>query len=192
MGNRFIRAHDGKITPVEIKAEKARLRAELMAARPHSSDGLFENLWQVANELLSQNPNAVIASYSSTNSEPDMAKFNAELEASSSLVAYPRVVGDDLEFASGPLEPGKFGIQEPVGKVIPVESIDLFFIPALAADMHGNRMGKGRGFYDRLLAGLTKPVFAVVFEEEFFEQIPVQDFDQKISGVITPSAIHRF
>ena len=192
MGNRFNWAHDGKITPVEINAEKVRLRSELTAARPHSSHGLFENLWLVANELLAKNSNSVIATYSSTSSEPNMERFNAALEISSAVTVYPKVLGEELEFATDPLIAGKFGIQEPIGKVISPEGIDLFIIPALAADRHGNRIGKGRGYYDRLLQKLSQPVFAAVFDEEFLDQIPVQEFDQKISGVITPSAIHRF
>ncbi|MCF8528770.1 MAG: 5-formyltetrahydrofolate cyclo-ligase [Aquiluna sp.] len=177
---------------MEIKAEKARLRAGLIAARPHSSQGLYENLWMVANELLGRNPSAVIATYSSTPSEPDMTGFNAALEDSSAIVAYPKVVGENLEFAVGPLCAGSFGIPEPTGQVIAIETIDLFLIPAVAADKNGNRIGKGRGFYDRLLEKISRPVFAIVFDEEFLEKIPVQEFDQRISGLITPSAIHRF
>lgn len=72
---------------------------------------------------------------------------------------YPRVRGDELAFhaVENPdtdLIPGAFGIREPRPDLseVPVESIDAFFCPGLAFDKHGGRLGRGKGFYDRLLA----------------------------------------
>lgn len=73
--------------------------------------------------------------------------------------AWPRVEGDDLHFhrVENPetqLVPGAFGVREPSPDlpVIPVEEIDAFFCPGLAFDANGGRLGRGRGFYDRMLA----------------------------------------
>ncbi|MGN0844390.1 MAG: 5-formyltetrahydrofolate cyclo-ligase [Kiritimatiellia bacterium] len=51
------------------------------------------------------------------------------------------------------LSPGLLGIPEPDGKTVPASTIDLFLIPGLLFDHHGTRLGHGRGFIDRLLAG---------------------------------------
>lgn len=68
---------------------------------------------------------------------------------------YPKVSGHHLTFHAGDnLTAGSFGILEPAegSPEIPVEEIDAFICPGLAFDSHGGRLGRGRGFYDRLLA----------------------------------------
>lgn len=73
---------------------------------------------------------------------------------------YPRINGNDLAFHAvrnpiRDLVPGAFGIREPAPTLpeIPVERIDAFLCPGLAFDARGGRLGRGRGFYDRMLAG---------------------------------------
>jgi 5-formyltetrahydrofolate cyclo-ligase len=73
--------------------------------------------------------------------------------------AFPRVTGDHLVFhlvihADRELVPGVFGILEPSPELpeIPVAEIDAFLCPGLAFDLHGGRLGRGKGFYDRMLA----------------------------------------
>lgn len=72
---------------------------------------------------------------------------------------WPRVDGDDLHFhhVENPgeqLRPGAFGVREPSPElpVIPMSGIDAFFCPGLAFDARGGRLGRGRGFYDRMLS----------------------------------------
>lgn len=68
---------------------------------------------------------------------------------------YPRVQGHHLTFHAGrDLVPGAFGIHEPTdhSPEVPLQEIDAFICPGLAFDPSGHRLGRGRGFYDRLLA----------------------------------------
>lgn len=68
---------------------------------------------------------------------------------------YPKVSGHHLTFHPGDsLQPGAFGILEPAdgSAEVPLEEIDAFLCPGLAFDPAGHRLGRGRGFYDRLLA----------------------------------------
>lgn len=155
------------------------LRKKLQSLRPCSSEGLTEQLRKLV-ETISP---STIASYQPLPNEPDTSEFNTWAEERFQVV-YPRIVGDALEFAPGPLSPGQFGISEPAGKKI--EQIDLVLVPALAIDHQGNRLGKGKGFYDRFLIGFDGVAYAVVFDEEVLEVIPVEEHDQAVGGVITP------
>ena len=68
---------------------------------------------------------------------------------------FPKIIGHHLTFHAGDrLLPGAHGILEPHADTpeIPLEKIDAFICPGLAFDTHGHRLGRGRGFYDRLLA----------------------------------------
>ena len=68
---------------------------------------------------------------------------------------YPKVIGHHLTFHSGDqLHPGAHGILEPAAgsPEVPLSEIDAFVCPGLAFARNGGRLGRGRGFYDRLLA----------------------------------------
>ena len=64
-------------------------------------------------------------------------------------------------------------------------------IPASAVDTRGNRLGKGKGFYDIALAdpAITAPVAAVVYESEVLAEIPIEDHDQPVAFVVTPARL---
>lgn len=94
-----------------------------------------------------------IAVYSPLPDEVDLSKTLADLPGL--RWAYPRVFGDHLTFHTGDnLTVGSFGILEPAEgeEEIAVREIDAFICPGLAFDRKGGRLGRGRGFYDRLLA----------------------------------------
>lgn len=65
-----------------------------------------------------------------------------------------------------------------------IEDADIIFIPALAVSKDLNRLGKGGGFYDKALIKKRKdtPVFAIIFEDEIFETIPIEEHDIKVDG----------
>ena len=55
------------------------------------------------------------------------------------------------------------------GEAVELASIELMLVPALAVDEKGNRLGKGKGFYDRVLGSLRGLSVAVVFDSEVIE-----------------------
>lgn len=89
----------------------------------------------------------------------------------------------------------EFGFREPVeGQPIPIELIDLVIVPGLAFDGAGNRLGRGRGFYDRFLA---RPNFRGVacgfaLEAQIVDAIPAGPHDMKIDMLVTDVAVRRF
>ena len=177
--------HAGKITAMDTGSAKQKLRNEINLQRPQSSAGLLEQLRGLAQSTQARK----IASYSPLVNEPDLRAFNDWVEESFDLY-YPRIIGDHLEFAQGPLAAGNFKTLEPTGPAIDPVDIDLVLVPALAVDLLGNRLGKGRGFYDRWLevAGGLK-VYAVVFDSEILNLVPHENHDKKVNGIVTPTRV---
>lgn len=167
---------------------KSELRAQLSNLRPHSSQGLYENLVRLTLELQAE----VIVSYWPLPSEPDVTQFNNWVTLTGRKLLTPRIVDDKLEFASGQAVVGKYGINEPTSVAEEIDRAQLVLVPALAVDSRGFRLGKGKGFYDKTLAGRNLKTFAVVFDQEFFETIPIEDHDQRVIGAVSPSAIRFF
>lgn len=87
------------------------------------------------------------------------------------------------------------GIREPVtGIPFPISMIDLVIVPGLGFDESGNRLGRGRGFYDRFL---VHPEFqgvacAMAFEEQMTSEIPVGPLDRKVDMLVTDAKVRRF
>jgi 5-formyltetrahydrofolate cyclo-ligase len=89
----------------------------------------------------------------------------------------------------------RFGIPEPErGVEIQVSAIDVVFVPLLAFDLKGQRIGYGKGFYDRFLAGCNPDVIKIglsFFEAETsFNDIHVADV--LLNFCVTPKKIYRF
>ena len=90
------------------------------------------------------------------------------------------------------LSPGAFGIPAPMHpKEFPLNKIDLVIIPGIAFDKKGNRIGYGRGFYDRFLKKLKKnvPLVALAYDFQIVEQIPTDRMDVKVHKIITEKGV---
>ncbi|MDR0573053.1 MAG: 5-formyltetrahydrofolate cyclo-ligase [Tannerella sp.] len=108
-------------------------------------------------------------------------------------IVLPVISGETIDFftytGKNNLMKGIWGISEPVStELISPEDIDLFIIPGIAFDHKCNRMGRGKGYYDRYLAGINKPTIGLCFDFQLFEQIPAEIHDKKMMLVITENA----
>lgn len=101
----------------------------------------------------------------------------------------PRVNGVNLEilpYDESRLELGAFHIEEPTGReVCDPESIEMIVVPAVAYDRTGNRLGRGKGFYDRLLATSKATKVGVGYDFQLVDEIPVESHDVPVDIVIT-------
>ncbi|MFQ5462013.1 MAG: 5-formyltetrahydrofolate cyclo-ligase [Phycisphaerae bacterium] len=87
------------------------------------------------------------------------------------------------------------GVREPTSGVpFPIEMIDLLIVPGLGFDEFGQRLGRGRGFYDRFLAhpDFKGVACAMALEEQVVPSIPVGPLDRPIDMLITDAKIRRF
>jgi 5-formyltetrahydrofolate cyclo-ligase len=89
----------------------------------------------------------------------------------------------------------RYGIPEPVnGTVIAAKDIDMVFVPLLAFDVHGYRVGYGKGFYDRFLPGCRTDTLKLGFS--YFDPIntieDINQFDVPLNTGFSPHAIYEF
>jgi 5-formyltetrahydrofolate cyclo-ligase len=84
---------------------------------------------------------------------------------------------------------GKFGLREPVESCaeISLDKFDLVLVPALAFDLQGNRLGRGRGFYDRLLDKASGVKCGVGYDFQLLEKIPAEPHDARMNFILTPA-----
>ena len=79
---------------------------------------------------------------------------------------------------------GKYNINEPVGEVYNA-SIDLVIVPGLAFDQDNNRLGRGKGYYDRLLKNLDTYKIGICFKCQLIDKIPKDKWDIKMNEIAT-------
>lgn len=144
----------------------------------------------------------VLLLFLSTAHEVDTRHLALQAWADLKRVLAPRVSWDQRRMlpieihslASG-VEDGYMGIREPVeGLPVPVSDIDLVIVPGLGFDEQGNRLGRGRGFYDRFL---SHPDFrgsscAIALEEQVVPSIPVGPSDVGVDMLVTDVKVRRF
>ncbi|NER17159.1 5-formyltetrahydrofolate cyclo-ligase [Spongiivirga citrea] len=93
------------------------------------------------------------------------------------------------------IKPNSYGIPEPVdGIEVPISKIDVVFVPLLAFDKKGNRVGYGKGFYDRFLNQCSEKTLKIglSFFDAEEETIDVSEFDKPLDYCITPNKAYSF
>jgi 5-formyltetrahydrofolate cyclo-ligase len=84
---------------------------------------------------------------------------------------------------------GKFGIWEPSARCpcFSLKQLDLALVPGIGFDMSGHRLGRGRGFYDRLLASFGGGKCGVAFDPQVLAGIPNEAHDVVMNFILTPT-----
>lgn len=127
------------------------------------------------------------------NSLPDELSTRSFLQKWSAVKRFflPRVNGVNLEilpYESTSLKLGAFRIEEPTGDDLtdPAE-IELVIVPAVAYDRRGNRVGRGKGYYDRLLPQTRAYKVGVGYDFQMVDSIDADEFDVPVDMVVTES-----
>lgn len=109
----------------------------------------------------------------------------------------PRVNGVNLEilpYNQSTLRLGAFQIEEPDGNdLTPVSEMELVVVPAIAYDRHCNRLGRGRGYYDRLLATVAATKIGIGYDFQLLldDDLPTSPHDIPVDIVITDHRLLR-
>jgi len=82
---------------------------------------------------------------------------------------------------------GSFGVWEPAPQQppVPLSSLQVILIPGVAFDIHGSRMGWGKGLYDRLLQKISGVRIGLAYDFQVLERIPTDAWDEKVDLIIT-------
>jgi len=118
------------------------------------------------------------------------------------VMAVPKVLWDAREMTAVriadlncEMRVDRYGLREPVsGDDIPIDQIDLVVVPGLAFDEHGNRLGRGQGFYDRFLSNsdCRAVLCGLSFEQQVVDELPTKKHDVKIDMLVTDQQVRRF
>ena len=129
-----------------------------------------------------------IATFSSLSHEPDLSHLSTLLPEKQFY--YPLVLSEEemsFHLVTNPstLKRGSFGILEPNPQVHPpvqVDDLDLILVPALAYDLRGNRLGHGKGYYDRFLKEIpTTPTIGIGYGSQLLHDIPSEPHDHPMA-----------
>ena len=170
----------------KIKAMKSML---LETEKLESAERVFERLEQTAAFIMANK----ILMYHSLPDELSTHRFLRKW-ADRKQLYLPRVNGvnlDILPYDESRLELGSFHIEEPTGQnTVNADEIEVIVVPAVAYDRKGNRLGRGKGFYDRLLASTRATKIGVAYEFQIVDEVPTEPHDVAMDIVISPEGCH--
>jgi len=100
-----------------------------------------------------------------------------------------RYVACRVRDLDGDIIQGRFGIREPAERCpsLDLARLDLTLVPGLAFDGQGRRLGRGKGFYDQLLALVRGITCGVAFDEQILTEIPAEQHDMRVNRILTPT-----
>jgi 5-formyltetrahydrofolate cyclo-ligase len=146
-----------------------------------------QELWRKAKTILF---------YAPLPEEPDIWRLVVDSLATGKDVLLPRFEVEQGRYSAclirdavQDVRVGKFGVREPVKNCVTISlnRLDLILVPGIAFDLDGRRLGRGKGFYDRLLATLEGPTCGVAFDQQIVRHIPVEPHDMRLSCILTPT-----
>ena len=131
--------------------------------------------------------------------ELDTSSIINKLKSEQKIIIVPKIsnnelvhiaINDETKFGLN-----EFGIKEPNdGNHFIIENLDIIFIPLLAFDIEGHRVGYGKGYYDRFLKLTNNSTLKIGLS--FFDPInkilDIDDNDVKLDYCVTPKQVHKF
>lgn len=170
----------------ELRREmKARVAAMGEESKKSEARRLFDKL-----ELLPEfQESQSILLYWSLPDEPCSHEFLSKWREKKNLLL-PAVIGDELELrrykGDSDLAVGAFGIKEPIGEpFFDYDKVELALVPGLSFDAAGYRLGRGKGYYDRLLPHLMRATtIGICFECQFENSLPHDEWDVPLKRIL--------
>jgi 5-formyltetrahydrofolate cyclo-ligase len=183
-----------------LRERKRKLREEILNRLRRISPGQREAASAAACALLRGQPvwksARRILFYAPLPLEIDLRPLMFEALREGRQVALPRFLPSERAYGACQITdhdtdcvPGRFGIQEPKEHCppAPLNQLDLLLVPGVGFALDGHRLGRGRGYFDRLLHRVTAVKCGVGFDEQVVEEVPVEIHDVVMDCMLTPT-----
>lgn len=134
-----------------------------------------------------------------TPDEPDILPLAQAALAAGRIVTFPRHCPNDDSYAAArvadlgrDLVPGRFGIPEPRAECprFPLNELDFSLVPGIGFALDGGRLGRGRGYLDRLLAAIPGFKCGVAFDCQVAPELTLEPHDVCLDCILTPARWH--
>ena len=127
--------------------------------------------------------------------EPNITPLIQETIEAGKQVALPRFDATSQKYrpacvsAVSELVAGAFGTLEPGAEcpALALNPLDLILVPGVAFDFAGRRLGRGKGYYDRLLAEVPGHRCGVAFDRQLVARLPEEPHDMRVDSILTPT-----
>ena len=155
--------------------------------KQEASEKIFNKLLQLKEW---NNAKKVMAYYSL----PDELQTSDYIDIMSDKEIYlPKIISDNIyitKYEKGKIQTGKFNVIEPsTNDFISSEKLDIIIIPGIAFDFNKNRLGRGKGYYDRFLSSTSAVKIGICYDFQLLKSIPTDPHDIKMDIIITPNNI---
>ena len=179
---------------MDIVEKKKALRKEIKARKKSISEESkarqAQNVFEALESLEEFRQASTILGYWALPDELPTAEFMNKWYSHKRLLL-PVVIGDDLELfaftgAACLVPQPPFGILEPRGtELVAPESVELVIVPGVAFDTEGHRIGRGRGYYDRLFTKMPHAIrIGVCLGEQMVNDVPCEAHDLRMNYVL--------
>lgn len=166
-----------KMSEMEVKEKSDRICQNI----------ILSNLFQQVERIMA---------YAPLGNEVDIRPVMEEGWRQQKRIAFPKVFGDTMRYfevsSFSQLEEGTFHVMEPV-ETNPVDWKNaLVLVPGVAFDRQGNRMGYGKGYYDRFFEEKSGCVKAgVAYELQVVDQLPTKENDLPMEYLVTEKGVWK-
>ena len=174
---------------IRVRLDAITHEHRVLASREVCSHLRREAIWQSASSVLCFAP---------LPDEPDIWPLVEECLAAGKTVGLPRFSAERSSYVAcqvrdltQDIRAGEYQIREPKESCaeFPVARFDLILVPGVAFDSSGHRLGRGKGYYDQMLAGVPRgKLCGVAFADQWVADIPTEKHDVTMQFVVTPSA----
>jgi 5-formyltetrahydrofolate cyclo-ligase len=146
-----------------------------------------QKIWQSAHSVLFYHP---------LPEELDVWPLLTAALGENKQVCLPRYLASDNAYVAAllsdiaiDLRQGQFGIREACEHcpVMPLNQLDLILVPGISFDLQGRRLGRGKGYYDRLLAAVRGTKCGLAFDQQITTEIPAEPHDITLDYIVTPT-----
>ncbi len=187
------------IRPIK-QGMRDRYKAQRRAMDPAEKKRKDEAVLRYVRKLWQYSKNQTLLCYVSTAIEVDTRGIIRQALADGKRVAVPRCVPGSyqMEFyyirSLDELSPGTFGVDEPTpdpSRLVTDLSQGLCLVPALCYDLDGFRLGYGKGYYDRYLAGFGGALVGICYSDCVEKHLPHGRYDRPVETLVTDQYIRR-